>query len=39
VAMRIRVALGHKNIASTANYAVPTDEQVGEVVARARASL
>jgi site-specific recombinase XerD len=35
----IRIALGHKNIASTAIYAVPTDEQVGERVARALASL
>ena len=35
----IRIALGHKNIASTVLYAVPTDEQVGERVARAFASL
>jgi site-specific recombinase XerD len=35
----IRIALGHKNISSTAIYAVPTDEQVGERVARALASL
>jgi type 1 fimbriae regulatory protein FimE len=35
----IRIALGHKNIASTAIYAIPTDEQVGETVARALASL
>jgi site-specific recombinase XerD len=35
----IRIALGHKNISSTAIYAIPTDEQVGTVVARALASL
>jgi integrase len=28
----VKVALGHKNIASTAIYAVPTSDQVGKVV-------
>ena len=36
---KIKQALGHKNIASTAIYTVPTDEQVGREVARALASL
>jgi integrase len=35
----IKAALGHKSIASTAIYAVPTDEQVGEAVNAALASL
>jgi hypothetical protein len=38
-AASIRIALGHTNISSTAIYAVPADEQVGERVARALASL
>jgi type 1 fimbriae regulatory protein FimB len=36
---KIKQALGHKNIASTVIYTVPTDEQVGKEVARALASL
>jgi type 1 fimbriae regulatory protein FimB len=36
---KIKQALGHKNIASTVIYTVPTDEQVGREVARALASL
>jgi type 1 fimbriae regulatory protein FimB len=35
----VKVALGHKSIASTAVYAVPTDEQVGKAVNAALASL
>ena len=35
----VRVALGHKSIASTAIYAVPTDEQVGKAVNAALATL
>ena len=35
----VKVALGHKSIASTAVYAVPTDEQVGKAVIAALASL
>jgi len=35
----VKVALGHKSIASTAIYAVPTDEQVGRAVNAALASL
>ena len=35
----VKVALGHKSIASTAIYAVPTDEQVGRAVSAALASL
>jgi type 1 fimbriae regulatory protein FimB len=35
----VRVALGHKNIASTAIYSVPTSEQVGKVVHAALANL
>lgn len=35
----MRVALGHRSIASTAVYAVPTDEQVGKAVNAALASL
>jgi site-specific recombinase XerD len=35
----VKVALGHKSIASTAIYAVPTDEQVGKVVNAALAGL
>ena len=35
----VKVALGHKSIASTAIYAVPTDEQVGKAVSAAPASL
>jgi type 1 fimbriae regulatory protein FimB len=35
----VKVALGHKTIASTAIYAVPTDEQVGKAVNAALASL
>ena len=35
----VKVALGHKSIASTAIYAVPTDEQVGKAVSAALASL
>src|SRR5215467_1450893 len=35
----VKVALGHKSIASTAIYAVPTDEQVGKAVNAALASL
>lgn len=33
------IALGHKSIASTAVYAVPTDEMVGKAVNSALASL
>ena len=36
---KIKQALGHKNIASTVIYTVPTDEAVGKEVARALASL
>jgi type 1 fimbriae regulatory protein FimB len=35
----VKQALGHKSIASTAIYAVPTDEQVGKAVNAALASL
>ena len=35
----VKVALGHKSIASTAIYAVPTDEQVGKAVNAALAGL
>jgi site-specific recombinase XerD len=35
----VRQALGHKNIASTAMYAVPTDEQTGRAVKAALANL
>ena len=35
----VRIALGHKNIASTAIYAVPTDEQTGRIVNTALANL
>jgi site-specific recombinase XerD len=35
----VRQALGHKNIASTAIYAVPTDEQTGKAVNAALAGL
>ena len=35
----VKAALGHKSIASTAIYAVPTDEQVGKAVTAALASL
>jgi hypothetical protein len=35
----VRQALGHKSIASTAVYAVPTDEMVGKAVNSALASL
>ena len=35
----VKVALGHKSIASTAIYAVPTDEQVSKAVNAALASL
>jgi Phage integrase family len=35
----VKVALGHKSIASTAIYAVPTDEQVGKAVNAALASV
>jgi type 1 fimbriae regulatory protein FimB len=35
----VRIALGHKNISSTAIYAVPTSEQVGKVVHTALAGL
>jgi len=35
----VKQALGHKNIASTALYAVPTDEQVGKAVNSALADL
>ncbi len=34
----VRIALGHKSIASTAVYAVPTDETAGKAVLRALAS-
>lgn len=34
----VRVALGHKSIASTAVYAVPTDETAGKAVVAAMAS-
>lgn len=36
---KVRIALGHKSIASTARYAVPTDEQVGRDVNAALAEL
>ena len=35
----VKQALGHKNIASTAIYAVPTDEQTGKAVSAALAGL
>jgi len=35
----VKQALGHKNIASTALYAVPTDEQTGRAVNAALANL
>ena len=35
----VKVALGHKNIGSTAIYAVPTSDQVGKVVRTALANL
>jgi integrase len=35
----VRQALGHKSIASTARYAVPTDEQTGKAVNAALASI
>jgi integrase len=35
----VKQALGHKNIASTAIYAVPTDEQTGKAVNAALAAL
>ncbi len=35
----VKQALGHKNIASTAIYAVPTDEQTGRAVNAALAGL
>jgi integrase len=35
----VKQALGHKNIASTAIYAVPTDEQTGKAVNAALAGL
>jgi site-specific recombinase XerD len=35
----VKQALGHKSIASTAVYAVPTDEMVGKAVNSALASL
>jgi len=35
----VKQALGHKNIASTAIYAVPTDEQTGRAVSAALAGL
>jgi site-specific recombinase XerD len=35
----VKAALGHKSIASTAIYAVPTDEQVGRAVNAALANL
>ena len=35
----VKQALGHKNIASTALYAVPTDEQTGKAVNSALADL
>ena len=35
----VKQALGHKSIASTAIYAVPTDEQVGKAVTAALASM
>jgi integrase len=35
----VKQALGHKNIASTAIYAVPTDEQTGRAVCAALAAL
>lgn len=35
----VKAALGHKSIASTAIYAVPTDEQVGKAVNAALVSL
>jgi type 1 fimbriae regulatory protein FimB len=35
----VKAALGHKSIASTAVYAVPTDEMVGKAVNSALASL
>jgi hypothetical protein len=35
----VRQALGHRNIASKAIYAVPTDEQTGKAVSKALASL
>jgi site-specific recombinase XerD len=35
----VRQALGHKSIASTARYAVPTDEQTGKAVTAALAAI
>ncbi len=35
----VKQALGHRNIASTAIYAVPTDEQTGRAVNAALAGL
>jgi integrase len=35
----VKQALGHKNVASTARYAVPTDEQTGKAVNAALAAL
>jgi hypothetical protein len=35
----VKQALGHKNISSTAIYAVPTDEQTGKAVVAALASI
>lgn len=35
----VRQALGHKSIASTARYAVPTDEQTGKAVNAALAAI
>jgi hypothetical protein len=37
--MTVKQALGHRNIASTAIYAVPTDEQTGKAVNAALAGL
>jgi integrase len=36
---KIRVALGHRNISSTAIYSIPTDEAVGKEVTRALLAL
>ena len=35
----VKLALGHKSIASTAVYAVPTEEQVGKAVQSAMLNL
>lgn len=35
----VRQALGHKSIASTARYAIPTDEQTGKTVVAALATI